>query len=78
VSRKYTSPYLSDYWGKKLSVTCEKCGIKKRYDINALLEKAGDHCMPDLRHVMARALNCPNVENVYSDICQIRLNEADG
>jgi hypothetical protein len=53
MARKYTSPYLSDYRGKKLNVICRECGLRKRYDVDALLAKVGDHRMPEFRMDMA-------------------------
>jgi hypothetical protein len=45
--------------------------LRKRCDVDALLAKVGDHCMPEFRMDIARALKCPNVENVYKNICLI-------
>jgi hypothetical protein len=69
MERKYTSAYLCDYRGKKLNVICRECGLQKRCDVDALLANAWDHCMPKFRMDIARALKCPNVEN----ICDGRL-----
>ena len=47
---------LSDFRVPTLSIECEPCGRRGRYNIARLIEKYGDAKLPELRHVLA---NCP-------------------
>ena len=60
---------------QKLNVICRECGLRKRYEVDALPAKVGDHCMPEFRMDIARALKCPNVENVYKNVWLIGFDQ---
>jgi hypothetical protein len=47
---------LSDFLVPTLSIECEPCGRRGRYNVARLMEKYGDMKLPELRHVLA---NCP-------------------
>ena len=47
---------LSDFRVPTLSIECELCGRRGRYNVARLIEKYGDMKLPELRHVLA---NCP-------------------
>lgn len=70
-SNRLTSPYISDYAGQKIAVICDKCGLSRRYDADALRERIGDHALPDLLKKIATAEGCPKVGNDYHDPCSI-------
>jgi hypothetical protein len=70
MARKYKQP-VSNHRGRNLNVRCRECGLRKRYGVDALLAKVGDHCMPEFRMDIAPALKCPNVGNVYTNVCLI-------
>ncbi|TRL35475.1 hypothetical protein [Rhizobium straminoryzae] len=59
--QRHSSPYLSDFVGGKVFTVCPKCGLQRRYDAATLLERAGDHCLPDLLKRIAMAEGCPRV-----------------
>jgi hypothetical protein len=44
-----------------LSIECEPCGRRGRYNVARLIEQNDDMTLPDLRHVLA---NCPEGEVV--------------
>jgi hypothetical protein len=46
---------LSDFRVPTLSIECEPCGRRGRYNVARLMEKYGDAKLPQLRHVLA---NC--------------------
>ena len=50
---------LSDFRVPTLSIECEPCGRRGRYNIARLMEKYGDAKLPELRHVLA---NCPKAK----------------
>lgn len=70
-ARRYSSPYLSDIAGGKVVVSCQRCGLERRYDSSAMLERIGDVSLPELRIMIARAEGCPRADNVYRDRCEL-------
>ena len=47
------------YRNQKISVTCDRCGMFKRYDGNQMLTKLGpDFVMPELLNKVAAAEGC--------------------
>jgi hypothetical protein len=60
---------LSDFLVPTLSIECEPCGRRGRYNVARLMEKYGDMKLPELRHVLA---NCPKSRSfgVY-DQCKV-------
>jgi hypothetical protein len=46
---------LSDFLVPTLSIECEPCGRRGRYNVAKLIEQYGDAKLPDLRHILA---NC--------------------
>ena len=50
---------LSDFRVPSLSIECEPCGRRGRYNVAKLMEKYGDAKLPELRHVLA---NCPKAK----------------
>ena len=64
---------LSDFRVPTLSIECEPCGRRGRYNIARLMEKYGDARLPELRHVLA---NCPKAKSVsVRDQCKVRYGE---
>jgi hypothetical protein len=51
---------LSDFRVPTLSIECEPCGRRDRYNVAKLIEPYGDMKLPDLRHVLA---NCPKARS---------------
>lgn len=70
-ARRYSSPYLSDIAGGKVVVSCQRCGLERRYDAAAMIERAGDVSLPELRIMIARAEGCQRADNVYRDRCEL-------
>ena len=54
---------LSDFRVPTLSIECEPCGRRGRYNVARLIEKYGDMKLPELRHVLA---NCPKANRSAS------------
>ena len=53
-----------------LSIECEPCGRRGRYNVARLMEKYGDMKLPELRHVLA---NCPKAKSLsFRDRCKVR------
>ena len=61
---------LSDFRVPTLSIECEPCGRRGRYNVARLIEKYGDMKLPELRHVLA---NCPKAQSFsIRDQCKAR------
>ena len=60
---------LSDFRVPTLSIECEPCGRRGRYNIARLMEKYGDAKLPELLDVLA---DCPKArsQSVY-DQCKV-------
>ena len=60
---------LSDFLVPTLSIECEPCGRRGRYNVARLMEQYGDMRLPELRHVLA---DCPKArsQSVY-DQCKV-------
>jgi hypothetical protein len=70
-----TAHPLSDFRVPTISIECEPCGKRGRYNVARLMEKYGDIKLPDLRHVLA---NCPKAQSLsIHDRCRVRYG-ADG
>jgi hypothetical protein len=65
---------LSDFRTPTLSIECEACGRRGRYNVARLIEQYGHHVkLPDLRHVLA---NCPKAKShSIQDRCRVRYGE---
>jgi hypothetical protein len=64
---------LSDFRVPTLSIECEPCGRRGRYNIARLIEKYGDAKLPELRHVLA---NCPKAHaHSINDRCRVQYGE---
>jgi hypothetical protein len=64
---------LSDFRVPTLSIECEPCGRRGRYNVARLIEKYGDMKLPELRHVLA---NCPKAKSFsIHDQCRVRYGE---
>jgi hypothetical protein len=61
---------LSDFRTPTLSIECEPCGRRGRYNVARLMEKYGDAKLPELRYVLA---NCPKAKSFsIHDRCRVR------
>lgn len=69
-------PRLSDHRGGKIAVICEKCGLQRRYDANAMLERIGDRPMPILLIEVAQAEGCPRAGSKGEDRCMLHYDLA--
>jgi hypothetical protein len=59
---------LSDFRVPTLSIECEPCGRRGRYNVARLIEQHGDAKLPDLLPVLA---NCPKAHSVSNhDQCK--------
>ena len=57
-------------------VVCEKCGMARRYDANAMLERIGDRPMPLLLIDIAAAEGCPRAGSKSDDRCMLHYDLA--
>jgi hypothetical protein len=57
-----------------LSIECEPCGRRGRYNVARLMEKYGNAKLPELRHVLA---NCPKSKSKSFSVrdCKVRYGE---
>jgi hypothetical protein len=64
---------LSDFLVPTLSIECEPCGRRGRYNVAKLIEKYGDMKLPELRHMLA---DCPKAKSfsIY-DQCKVKYGE---
>jgi hypothetical protein len=64
---------LSDFRVPTLSIECELCGRRGRYNVAKLMAKYGDMKLPELRHVLA---DCPKSRSrSIHDRCRVRYGE---
>jgi hypothetical protein len=64
---------LSDFRVPTISIQCEPCGRRGRYNVAKLIEKYGDAKLPELRHVLA---NCPKAKSAsIHDRCKVRYGD---
>jgi hypothetical protein len=64
---------LSNFRAPTLSIECELCGRRGRYNVAKLMEQYGDAKLPDLRHILA---NCPKAHaHSINDRCKVRYGE---
>jgi hypothetical protein len=63
---------LSDFRVPTLSIECEPCGRRGRYNVARLMEKYGNAKLPELRHVLA---NCPKSKSFSVRDCKVRYGE---
>jgi hypothetical protein len=64
---------LADLLTETLSIECEPCGRRGRYNVAKLMEQYGDVKLPDLRHILA---NCPKAQSQsIHDRCRVRYGE---
>ena len=64
---------LSDFRVPTLSIECEPCGRRGRYNVARLMEKYGDAKLPELRHILA---NCPKARSQsIHDRCKVRYGK---
>jgi hypothetical protein len=62
---------LADLRTETLSIECEPCGRRGRYNVEKLMEQYGDVKLPDLRHVLA---NCPKAQSQsIHDRCRVKV-----
>lgn len=72
---RFSSPYLSDYQGQKIAVICDKCGLSRQYDADAMRGRIGDCVLPDLLRKIASAEGCQRVGNDYHDRCTLHYDK---
>ena len=64
---------LSDFRVPTLSIECEPCGRRGRYNVARLVEKYGDMKLPERRHVLA---DCRKAKSgSFRDRCRVRYGE---
>jgi hypothetical protein len=64
---------LSDFRTPTLSIECEPCGRRGRYNVAQLMEQHGDARLPDLLPVLA---NCPKAHaHSIHDRCGVRYGK---
>ena len=74
--RVHGVPKLSDHRGGKIAVICDKCGMQRRYDANAMLERIPDIPMPDLLIEIAKAEGCERAGSKGDDRCMLHFDLA--
>jgi hypothetical protein len=65
---------LSDFRVPTLSIECEPCGRRGRYNVAKLIELYGDMKLPELRHVLA---DCPKAksQSIHDRCRRVRYGE---
>ena len=64
---------LSDFRVPTLSIDCEPCGRRGRYNIAKLIEQYGDAKLPDLLTVLAA--DCPKANTTSMRRCRVGYGE---
>lgn len=69
---------LTDLEDPKLRLLCEKCGLRRQYGVQELLNKVGNAMLPGLIAELARRNGCARVPaRVISDQCGFRIRAAE-
>ncbi len=64
---------LSRYPKPKVIVSCDKCGMRAKYDRDEMLETGGDRPLPQLKDDIAARHGCTRLRNVNMyDRCSAR------
>lgn len=71
----YGTLTLFDFRGEKVRTTCDVCREKHTFDSDWLIEKHGNADLPGLLKTLAIMLECPRVENTYSDRCMLHYGD---
>ena len=74
--RAHGVPRLSDHRGGKIAVICGKCGMRKRYDASAMLQRIDDLPMPVLLIEIAKAEGCPFAGKKEGERCMLHYDLA--
>ena len=72
-----TSHSLTTLTADKIAIECD-CGMKRRYDRQALLARIGDHDLPSLLRKLAAAEGCERAQPTNVDtfkVCQMGYAE---
>ncbi|UVC09841.1 hypothetical protein IHQ71_04295 [Rhizobium sp. TH2] len=72
--RAHGVPKLSHYRGEKIAVMCDKCGLERRYDADAMMERIEDTPMPLLLIKIAEGEGCPRAGSKGEDRCMLRYD----
>ncbi|CAI2934991.1 hypothetical protein [Aminobacter niigataensis] len=69
-------PMLSEFPSEKVIVSCEKCGMWKQYDRDAMVRAGGDRTLAHLLDDIVARIGCPkaNSLSVY-DRCGAKYEE---
>ncbi len=69
---------LTDMQDAKLRLLCEKCGLRRQYDIQALINKIGNVAIPDLVNELAKRNGCEEFQpHNIGRRCSLRAKRAD-
>ncbi|AWC22044.1 hypothetical protein CO731_01500 [Aminobacter sp. MSH1] len=69
-------PLLSEYPSDKVIISCEKCGMRKQYDRDAMVRTGGDRTLAHLLDEIVARVGCPKASSlsVY-DRCGAKYEE---
>ncbi len=67
---------LSEFPSDKIIISCEKCGLRKQYDRDAMLHAGGDRTLARLLEEIVARIGCPKVNtlSIY-DRCGAKYEE---
>ena len=69
-------PMLSEFPSEKVIISCEKCGMWKQYDRDAMVRTGGDRTLAHLLDEIVARVGCPKAKSlsVY-DRCGAKYEE---
>lgn len=57
-------PQLSEFPSDKVIISCEKCGMRKQYDRDAMLRAGGDRTLAHLLDEIVARVGCPKANSL--------------
>lgn len=67
---------LSEFPSDKVIISCEKCGLRKQYDRDAMLHAGGDRTLAHLLDEIVERVQCPKAKSVsIYDRCGAKYDE---
>lgn len=69
-------PMLSEFPAQKVLITCDKCGMRKQYDRDAMVKAGGDRTLAHLLDEIVARAGCTRINtlSVY-DRCGAKYEE---
>jgi hypothetical protein len=69
-------PLLSEFPSQKVIVSCEKCGLRRQYDRNAMVRTGGDRTLAHFLDEIVVRVGCPKANSLsFYERCGAKYEE---